>query len=209
MARNRLTDLANIHGSDKGDKHFDRHHYTRIYDPLFEPLTYEPIKFLELGLSHPGNRKEGKHSLPIWEAYFPRAEIVGFDIEEIPGAIQGDASNRDDLAKCGSGFDIVIDDASHASEHQQICLGHFAQHMNPGGLYIIEDLHWQPEWSRGPKTRTVLNCLRAGIGFRSPYVSDAEKAVIESRVESVRFFDSLCPRDRIEHGEALAVIRFR
>jgi hypothetical protein len=126
----------------------------------------------------------------------------------ISGAVQGDAGSRDDLAKLGTGFDIVIDDASHASEHQQVALGWLANHMNADGLYIIEDLHWQPEWSSGPLTRNVLGELRATGQFRSPHVSNDEALTISHRVKQIRFYDSLCPRNVLEHGEAMAVLRF-
>jgi hypothetical protein len=40
-------------------------------------------------------------------------------------------------------FDIIIDDASHASYHQQLAFKTLWKQLAPGGLYIIEDLHWQ------------------------------------------------------------------
>lgn len=39
---------------------------------------------------------------------------------------------------------IVIDDASHASRHQQDAFLNLFPIVEPGGLYVIEDLDWQP-----------------------------------------------------------------
>ena len=61
---------------------------------------------------------------------------------------RGDASKREDLTKFGklfSPFDVVLDDASHASHHQQITLATLFPFLKSGGMYIIEDLHWQPK----------------------------------------------------------------
>ncbi len=39
--------------------------------------------------------------------------------------------------------DIIIDDASHASHHQQNAFVTLFPKLRSGGLYIIEDLRWQ------------------------------------------------------------------
>ena len=52
----------------------------------------------------------------------------------------------DDLARIAAaapGYDVIIDDASHASPHQQLAFRHLFPRLRSGGLYIIEDLHWQ------------------------------------------------------------------
>ena len=47
-------------------------------------------------------------------------------------------------------FDIIIDDASHASHHQQNGFLELFPRLKSGGLYIIEDLRWQPETYEKP-----------------------------------------------------------
>ena len=37
----------------------------------------------------------------------------------------------------------VLDDGSHASVHQQLTMGVFFPLLEPGGVYILEDLHYQ------------------------------------------------------------------
>ena len=201
-----LTELANEIKSDKGNKYHDRHFYTRVYRELFEPFKDRHIRLLEIGLKHPHG---ARCSLDIWRRYFPRAEVVGMDINPISGAIQGDSGNREDLAKVGSPFDIIIDDASHASEHQQTALGYLSKCMKPGGVYCIEDLHWRPEWSRGETTKFVLNRFRVTGKMESAHMTSHEKFALESSIASVDFFDSLNPKRILEQNEALAVLRWK
>ena len=42
------------------------------------------------------------------------------------------------------GFDVIVDDGSHASYHQQLTMLKLFALVKSGGLYIIEDLNWQP-----------------------------------------------------------------
>ena len=63
--------------------------------------------------------------------------------------VTGDQSSAADLdavyRKAGSApFDVVIDDASHISEHQTFTLRHFARQRyvaRPDGAYFVEDLY--------------------------------------------------------------------
>ena len=152
-----LTRLANHYGSDKGTR-FTSHLYTRVYGRFFRRTKNEALTILEIGLHRPENDKrrsrsaaEGSTSakassapsLEMWRAYFPKATIYGFDIDDftavsIPGCniFRGDMSSRDDLNKlaksAGRPFDIVIEDASHASHHQQIAFGALFPHVESG-----------------------------------------------------------------------------
>lgn len=47
----------------------------------------------------------------------------------------------DELPTC----DIVLDDAPHVSHHQQNTFLELFPKLASGGLYIIEDLRWQPK----------------------------------------------------------------
>jgi hypothetical protein len=241
---NTLTSLANASGSDKGTL-FTAHFYTRVYDRFFRHLRNDPLTILEIGLHRPENDKRRSHggaegstsakalsapSLEMWRAYFPKATIYGFDIDDftsvrIPGCsiLRGDMSSRDDLNNLAQlvarPFDIIIEDASHVSHHQQIALGTLLPYVRPGGLYIIEDLHWQdPKLEKydAPKTVYLLKKLQVLGVFESPYLSKSEQSYIQENVDHVWLFDSLTyelcsdPGLRPPNGDgsdAIAVIR--
>jgi RimJ/RimL family protein N-acetyltransferase len=115
-------------------------------------------------------------------------------------------SSREDLSNLSSHgpFDIVIDDASHVSTHQQIALASLFPHVTPGGFYIIEDLHWQPdamETASVPKTRELLRhkC------FESPVITELEARYLAENVRSIALFDSE-DKYNVDKRDALGVL---
>jgi hypothetical protein len=217
-----LTYLANTLGSDKGTVIFDAHGYTRIYTRLFEPLRDKEITLVEIGLfRHDADRRRAVNavegieaatalrapSLEMWHMYFPRARIYGFDIDDFSQIdidrctiIQGDMSSESDLKQLvrtiGGPIDILIDDASHASHHQQIALGRLFPHLRSGGIYIIEDLLWQDRYLERqniPKTRDVLRRLQIDGILETPLLSEEERRCVQESVAKVRLFDNFTP----------------
>jgi hypothetical protein len=215
-----LTWNANRFNSDKGTRQ-DAHHYTIHYQELFRMRRLEYLTFVELGLlrtddprriRRPRNAAEGTSSLPaydapslrMWRSYFPNAKIIGFDIDdfssvEIGGCtiIRGDVSSPADLDRivqaANGKIDIIIDDASHASHHQQIALCYLFPRLAPKGLYIIEDMHWQEddfERPEAPRTRDLLRYWQIGLTLPSPYLSVEEQRGIQSQLTRLRLFDS-------------------
>ncbi|MCG7518455.1 class I SAM-dependent methyltransferase [Ruegeria sp. Ofav3-42] len=92
--------------------------------------------------------------------------------------VQCDMDKRENIqeaaAKLEPGFDIILDDASHASHHQQFGLLEMWPLLKPGGMYIIEDLHWQPR-TYEPKVFTKTGDLFQLFQHRRTFEhSDAE-----------------------------------
>lgn len=156
---NWLTQLAAKYDSDKGAvyKGHLAHHYTRVYHELFRSKALEPIRILEIGLCRgrvEGWTQDQVPSLQMWLDYFPNAEVIGVDIEDfswfshsrvrIHRVDQGDRTMLAELASKENALDIIIDDGSHASVHQHLTLGVLFPSLKPGGLFVIEDLDWQP-----------------------------------------------------------------
>jgi demethylmacrocin O-methyltransferase len=90
----------------------------------------------------------------MWRELYPEARIVCFDLFQDPNnitkqevealgveAIQGDQGYTQDLARIPGTFDVIIDDGSHRSDHQILSLNYLWDKVNPGGLYVVEDLH--------------------------------------------------------------------
>jgi hypothetical protein len=225
-----LTRLANRYSSDKGTTYNCAHGYTRVYQALLAPLRTTPLRMLEIGLVHGQVQAERPQdidqlacpSLRMWSDYLPKAEIHGLDIVDFtrftnPRATvwQADQGSRAELdavaAKVGGKFDVIIDDGSHASHHQQVSLAALFRHVADGGLYVIEDLHYQPAGLELPNITLTRDFLR-GLAERRPgmrlAIDQAEFAYLVEHVQSIQFFDSISPRWPLAvSADALAVIR--
>jgi len=190
-----MTTLAAKYKSDKGVTIFPFHGYSVHYEMLFERLRDRAINMLEIGLARRTDRRSlgiGCPSLSMWLDYFPKANVFGFDIDDFSWVdlprtqiVRGDQGNSDDLrklvAKCPR-FDIIIDDGSHASYDQQVTLKTLFPHLASSGLYVIEDLRWQPDDLEAslPPTRKTRDLLKDRSAL-DELISD---------VKEVRFFAS-------------------
>lgn len=144
--KDRVTELADAAGTDKGS---GGHNYTPIYSKLFEPFLNTTDCVLELGILHGA-------SLYVWDTLFPKARIVGVDLDaNYPAAArtkfnlservsfevcdQFQAAAQAEIAARHAPFAIVIDDCGHTWEAQKTSFDAIFPYMIPGGLYIIED----------------------------------------------------------------------
>jgi hypothetical protein len=211
-----LTRLANKYHTDKGTRFYGGHHYTRFYHQFLSHLRHRPITFLEIGLRHPGNHDaSATPSLRMWRDYFSKAQLIGFDIDDfsrvsLPNCciLQGDMGSREDLSKLFAlgPFDVVIDDGSHASAHQQIALACLFPHLKSGGFYFIEDLNWRPsalERADVPLTQILLRqkC------FASPVITSAEAQYLASNIDTIQLFDTRNVDNQHYRFDALGVIK--
>lgn len=155
-----LTDLADRFGSDKGST---KHRYTELYQMLFLPFRDRKINFLEMGLligapEHGKDKDRETNDLPsirMWLEFFSKANIHGLDISDFSWFdhnrfkfFRCDMDTREKIETATAdmpAMDIVIDDASHASHHQQNAFLELFPKLKSGGLYLIEDLRWQPQ----------------------------------------------------------------
>lgn len=192
-----LTDLADRYGSDKGSA---KHRYTELYNMLFQPWRDAPIRFLEMGLQIGGpelghSQDRATTDLPsvrMWLEFFAKAQIWGLDVSDFSWFsherfqfVRCDMDARANVAAAACGMppmDIMIDDASHASHHQQNAFLELFPRLNDGGLYIIEDLRWQPEaYEQKGMTKTAdlfQTYLQTGVFSHSdPAMADAFNAL--------------------------------
>jgi len=227
-----LAQLADHFGSDKGSIHGDCHRFAQVYDLMFGATRQTVRKVVELGLargvhqaSHVTNKvAQVSPSVLMWQAYFPNAAIYGFDIADfspveraVPNFFfhQGDSGRVEDLRafaqRIGSDVDIIIDDASHASLHQQLALRELFACLRPGGHYIIEDLHFQPpeiEWAPPlvHKTADWLEALRQRKGLLSPIWDEQAIRQLAAQIDtSVTLGNTQVPGSRFT--SSLAVLR--
>ena len=69
--------LDQIALTTKTDKHSNQHDYLRAYEWVLQPYRDQEFTLLELGV---GQVVREAGSLKTWKQYFPKAEIVGIDI---------------------------------------------------------------------------------------------------------------------------------
>lgn len=223
-----LTALANDFGSDKGTTAgHPPHKYTYLYDLLFYPYRSKDINFLELGLAvggpevgGPVDRNVGSPSVSMWSRFFTRAKIYGFDISDFSHIkhdrfqfIRGDSGCLVDLQKLvrvAANFDVIVDDASHASYHQQLAFKTLFPRVSPGGLYIIEDLHWQSPYFEQrlpnvPKTAVFFEeYFENNVYIVNSLISRTEMDDIRGIVQSYSAFPSFVGDN---HGTKMIVLR--
>lgn len=123
-----------------------------------------------------------------------RSEFARFDDGDKCRIIIGDQSDPVSLEQAASAgpFDVIIDDGYHASKHQQVTLNCLWDSVKPGGMFIVEDLHFQPE--REPescvKTKALLQAWASGDARGSEYITADRAAAILEQVSEIKFYDS-------------------
>lgn len=138
--------LAAVYGSDKGAI---SHAYVDLYDRHLRGTRRTTRKVLEIGIYRGA-------SLRMWHDYFPKAEIYGVDINEVPidhGRIhtlvgsQSDPAMLERLQALGP-WDLIVDDGSHKQSDVITTFRALYDSVTPGGFYVIEDMHTS-YWPRG------------------------------------------------------------
>jgi hypothetical protein len=135
--------------------------YAPIYHALFFERRERVRSLLEIGIgtmipnvhsSMVGYARDNYApggSLRAWRDFFPNAEILGMDVQPDTQITE----NRIRTLLCNSTdsravdraiedrqFQIIIDDGSHVDECQLSTLRNMYPHVEPDGLYIIEDI---------------------------------------------------------------------
>ncbi len=171
--------------------------YYPFYERHFGPLRDESIRLLEIGVQYGG-------SLSMWSQYFPRAGITGADIDpackmHARGRIEvkiGDQADPEFLSQF-TGYDIIIDDGGHTMRQQRVSFENLFPLLNPGGIYVIEDLHtsyWPEFFDEEP---TMMDRLGGYTHLLNSEASRDERArgtVIEDifGIAEMHFYPSLC-----------------
>lgn len=120
------------------------HDYLRHYELFLSPLKDDEFTLVELGC-YTGA------SLKMWKEYFPKAKIVGVDLNEKLVSLEEDRisflcsdATAEDLPQKLSRYDqnimCILDDCSHAWGDQRRTFEMLFPLLKSGGFYIIEDL---------------------------------------------------------------------
>jgi hypothetical protein len=141
---NRLRTFFQQHHTGHGV--YKWNHYFDIYDRYFQSFRGRKIVLVEIGIYSGG-------SLEMWRDYFGAdCQIVGVDIEPACKSYEstgvrvfiGDQADREfwkQFKQQVGPIDIVIDDGGHSPKQQIVTLEELLPQLNPGGVYVCEDIH--------------------------------------------------------------------
>jgi hypothetical protein len=120
-------------------------HYFDIYHRHFSRFINKKVNILEIGVYSGG-------SIEMWHSYFGKdSHVYGVDIQEECKTYEneyttifiGDQADRSfwrHFKEQVGGIDILIDDGGHTPQQQQITLEEMLPSLNPGGVYLCEDI---------------------------------------------------------------------
>jgi hypothetical protein len=172
-----LTKIGLKYNTDKSYFHL----FTEFYNDYFEKYRDKNINILEMGIFT-------GLSLQMLAEYFPKATIYAIDINEeyVNNAnnykknIIAYQCNQIDFVKLQElfqhmKFDIIIDDGSHITSHQQKSLGFFFPYLNKEGIYICEDLHTSYDNNYIDTSMTTLQILEEYNNIKSININLLDK----------------------------------
>ncbi|MGB5511852.1 MAG: class I SAM-dependent methyltransferase [Woeseiaceae bacterium] len=196
------------------------HHYFDIYTKHFGPYRDRPIKMLEIGVFRGG-------SLRMWKDYFhPDSTIVGIDIDNT--CKDHEIADRNVFVRIGSQadprflaevnkefgpFDIILDDGSHKTHHQNISFGAlFRSALKDGGCYMVEDVHTNYWLKHVDSEDTFIDLSKQMVDMlHEPYfdrkethfrhdhpeaVKQLELSYLAANLAGIAFYDSIVVFDK-------------
>lgn len=177
------------------------HNFVDLYDRYLTPLQDSVHRILEIGVFNGASHK-------MWKCFFDSAEVYGIDIRPKPWVEQlgihtyvTNQANREQLQvfvdSSGGHFDVIIDDGGHYMSHQQVSLGFLFDQVEPGGLFIIEDVHTSiPAYYEGFGQDSTLSNTTLKIfldylvseNIESVYMTEEEEAYLEKNIEYIEIY---------------------
>ncbi|EFN54136.1 hypothetical protein CHLNCDRAFT_135522 [Chlorella variabilis] len=130
-------DFAQWSGTDKVTDHAYHYAYTRY----LSHVRFTDLRMLEIGLGCDMGYGPGA-SLKLWHAFLPCAKISFVEYDRECAVKWKDSVKKEAGGKLYIGnFDMIVDDGSHDPGHQLATLTALWPTIEPGGIYVIEDLH--------------------------------------------------------------------
>lgn len=211
-----LTEIANCCGTDKGTVKDEAHGFTEFYDSVFREYRERAIKngeklnILEVGVQFGG-------SLHMFNSYFGDcANVYGIDIDisqnqyinEKNVLCNVDANSKESITKFldeigNVKFDIILDDASHISEHQIHTFLYLYKNLNKDGIYIIEDLHT----GLYDKQNSPLYYLL--FKDKLYFMTDEEHAEFINAIDDVTIYSRNNPKGAFMNQSVTSIIRIK
>ena len=209
--RNSLQKIGECTGSDK----VYGHNFIPIYETYFKSLRKKPLNILEIGIGGYEDEQSGGESLLMWSEYFKNSKIIGADLFKkdlnLPNRVQTitlDQSNPEELEMIGrskGGFDIIIDDGSHVSNHVILTFQTLWKHLNDNGLYIVEDTQTS-YWTKlggydnpnEKRATTFFSNLTDSLNYNE-FLGDYKPSTIEKELEFIHFYHNIIVIKKNKH----------
>jgi hypothetical protein len=201
-------------------------HYFEIYEAVFGSLRSQPLRILEIGVSHGA-------SMNLWKKYFEHPETIIVGVDVLSECQQYDAPAAGIHVRIGSQadpvflksvveefgpFDLIMDDGSHFSSHIITSFNHlFAEGLKDNGIYFVEDLHanyWHP-WRDSRKSfldvcKELMEDMHAHYRSSTPYdfllfpptertTTALDVPQITTMIREMRIFDSIIAIYKTRH----------
>jgi hypothetical protein len=176
-----------------------------------------PIHVMEIGLFCGG-------SLQMWRSFFgPDAYIYGVDMlskrrfaEERTRIIKGDQGSMkfwQEVKRTIPKLDIIIDDGGHLPEQQRNTFKALFDHLQPDGVYMVEDLHtsYMADYQGGiGRPGTFVEYSKQFIdALHCSFTSECSKELLgwHAALASTTFYDSVLVMEKRPHPAPVSVMR--
>ena len=191
----KLRELFNRNGSDKGNSHG----YHHVYATLLDLKLKRNQKILEIGIGTnnsdvPSNMGGGGipgASLRSWRDLDPRLEIVGADIDSrilfkeeritTYRVDQTDQSSWQDFntALGDECFDLIIDDGLHAPFANLLTIKNLLPKLTPCGYMVVEDVNLRslPVWE------LFIQLTKSEIDVRVVQAKKAYMLILKNKIK--------------------------
>jgi hypothetical protein len=189
-----LTELANMHKSEKGSNYKNAHCYTLQYEQIVDELVNKQgvdiVELLDIGLN-----VDGLATIPnlrMWNDYFNSyVNITCFDMESAFTQFNGRYPNirihiGDLHPLLSKKYHLIIDNGCLAPKDQQIRFKQLWNCVAPGGYYVIENIYNDEHIL----TRNLFEKWLDGLDSVSDYISLAEASSIRTTIKTIVFSDS-------------------
>lgn len=205
LSRMDLTELGVEFRTDKAT----HHRYTQHYERHLRHLRGEAFTLLEIGIGGYSREGQGGASLRMWKHFFPKAQVVGLDIEdksfvEAPRIRVYQGSQTDEallrrIVEEAGGLKVVIDDGSHRPEHIRETFRVLFPLLADDGIYAIEDTqtsYW-PEWGGDEDrhgrltTMALVKDLVDGLNYEEYVDEDYQSTYADRHVVAVHAYHNL------------------
>ncbi len=206
FCRSDLPTLARLFNTDKLS-----HGYIPRYQSLLSGLCSKRFNLLEIGIGGYESHTTGGESLRMWKAYFPHAQIHGLDIVEKSGVAenrihvwQGSQVDPEILMRIhatAGGFDVMIDDGSHRSEHIIETFKILFPLLHPGGHYFVEDTqtsYWPTYGGKAvehdPTDQTAMGYFKNlvdGLNHEEYRIPGYKPTYFDDQIDSIFFWHNL------------------